>query len=308
MSLLCALPLIGALVCPAAPPAYVGYVEGDARLIGPVGTARIARIEVAEGAQVAAGDLLAVLEETDARAAQARAAAALAQAEAVRDNLATGRRPEEIAALEATVAAATAAADQAAREAERVGALVDRGSAPSAQGDAARAARDSAVAAQAQAAAQLAAARLPARPAERAAAEAAAEGARAALAEADWLLAERRIIAPAAGQVTDILRRPGEVAGPAAPVLRLLPDDARHILFFVPEAARAGFAPGQRVALTCTGCPAGLSATVTDIAAEPEFTPPVIYSEQARDALVYRLRATPEGTALRPGQIVDVTP
>ncbi len=304
----CALPLIGALLCPAPDAAYIGYVEGDARQIGPVGAARVLRLEVAEGAQVAAGDLLAVLEETDARAARDKAQAALAQAEAMRDNLATGRRPEEIAALQAAVAAARAQADEAGREADRVGALVRKGSAPKAQGDAARAAQDSARARLAEAEAQLSVAELPARAAERSAAEAAVTGARATLAEAEWLLSERRITAPAAGQITDILRQPGEVAGPGAPVLRLLPDDARHILFFVPQADRARFQPGQTVALSCAGCASGLTATVTDIAAEPEFNPPVIYSEQARDSLVYRLRAAPGSTDLRPGQIVDVTP
>lgn len=308
MSLICALPLIGALLCPAAPDSYIGYVEGDARLIGPVGAARVLSIEVAEGAQVAPGDLLAVLEESDARAMRDKAQAALAQAEAVRDNLATGRRPEEIAALQAAVAAARAQSGEAAREQDRVAALVRRGSAPKAQGDAAQSALDSAQARLAEAEAQLAVAQLPARAAERSAAEAAVTGARATLAEAEWLLSERRITAPAAGLITDILRRPGEVASAAAPVLRLLPDDARHVTFFVPEADRARFQPGQTVTLRCDGCPSGLTATLADIATEPEFNPPVIYSSEARDALVYRLRATPGSAELRPGQIVDVAP
>ena len=42
---------------------------------------------------------------------------------------------------------------------------------------------------------------------------------------------------------------------------------------------------------------------------EPEFTPPVIYSVENRQKLVYRVEARPppDGHALRPGQIVDVT-
>ena len=52
----------------------------------------------------------------------------------------------------------------------------------------------------------------------------------------------------------------------------------------------------------------GRSATVTYVADEPEFTPPVIYSLNNRQKLVYLVEARPEGdgTMLRPGQIVDV--
>jgi HlyD family secretion protein len=62
------------------------------------------------------------------------------------------------------------------------------------------------------------------------------------------------------------------------------------------------------VLLSCDGCPDGLSATVTYVADEPEFTPPVIYSVDSRQKLVYLVEARPEADklALQPGQIVDV--
>ena len=44
------------------------------------------------------------------------------------------------------------------------------------------------------------------------------------------------------------------------------------------------------------------------VADEPEFTPPVIYSLENRQKLVYRVEArpAPDSKGLRPGQIVDV--
>jgi HlyD family secretion protein len=48
---------------------------------------------------------------------------------------------------------------------------------------------------------------------------------------------------------------------------------------------------------------------VSYIAHEPEFTPPVIYSLEQRQTLVYRVEARPvHDVALRlqPGQIVDI--
>ena len=60
--------------------------------------------------------------------------------------------------------------------------------------------------------------------------------------------------------------------------------------------------------MRCDGCPDGLTATVSYVSDEPEFTPPVIYSVENRQKLVYRIEARPTNGArrLRPGQIVDV--
>ena len=59
----------------------------------------------------------------------------------------------------------------------------------------------------------------------------------------------------------------------------------------------------------CDGCQPGLQARVSYISPDPEFTPPVIYSVENRQKLVYRIEARPAAhdTLLRPGQIVDVS-
>ena len=79
-------------------------------------------------------------------------------------------------------------------------------------------------------------------------------------------------------------------------------------MVFVGETAVAGLAPGTELAVRCDGCPDGLTATVSYVSDEPEFTPPVIYSVENRQKLVYRVEARPgpDARALRPGQIVDV--
>ena len=45
--------------------------------------------------------------------------------------------------------------------------------------------------------------------------------------------------------------------------------------------------------MRCDGCPPGLTATVSYVSDEPEFTPPVIYSVENRQKLVYRIEARP---------------
>ena len=110
------------------------------------------------------------------------------------------------------------------------------------------------------------------------------------------------------GRVFDVLKRQGETAGPSAPVISFLPDGAIKLRFYAPEAVRQQLMPGTRVLLKCDGCPDGLAATVSFVADEPEFTPPVIYSVDSRQKLVYLIEARPEADqlALQPGQIVDV--
>lgn len=66
---------------------------------------------------------------------------------------------------------------------------------------------------------------------------------------------------------------------------------------------------GSRVAVACDGCPSGLEGEVTFVSSAAEFTPPVIYSKDVRDKLVFRVEARPLDAALglKVGQPVDVT-
>jgi HlyD family secretion protein len=57
----------------------------------------------------------------------------------------------------------------------------------------------------------------------------------------------------------------------------------------------------------CDGCAGDVSARISFIAPAAEYTPPVIYSNESRAKLVYRIEARPEAvTPLHPGQPVDV--
>jgi HlyD family secretion protein len=239
-----------------------------------------------------------------------QAEARLAQVEAQLANLKRGKRPEEVAVIEATLASAKAQALQAQLALQRKAELYRRSVIAKAELDQAQADYDVAQAMVAQAEANLAVAKLPARTEEIQAMEQQVKEASSSLAIARWQLDERQIVARSAGRVFDILKRQGETAGPTAPVILFLPDGAIKLRFYAPEALRQRFAPGTAVKVACDGCPAGLAARVTFLADEPEFTPPVIYSVESRQKLVYLVEAKPDppSPALQPGQIVDVTP
>jgi HlyD family secretion protein len=109
--------------------------------------------------------------------------------------------------------------------------------------------------------------------------------------------------------VEDRLRRPGEWVEAGGVVLSLLPPENVKVRFFVPEPLLGAMRVGQRVGLRCDGCPDDLSGTVRFIAPEAEYTPPVLYSVESRAKLVFMVEAWPDpGTALHPGQPVDVDP
>lgn len=310
MTLLCALPFAAALfsACAAVPPVAVGYVEGDYVLLAPIEMAQLRDVAVREGDRVKAGATVAALVDDDARLSVAEARAAVAKADAQLADLRQGRRPEEIAVLEATLRSATAQADEAKRAQARTQDLARRGIATQADLERADTALELAEAAIGQAEANLAVARLPAREETIRAAEGETERARAALAQAEWRLEKRTLLAPADGRVSTVIRNAGEMAGPTAPVLSLLPDGGVRLKLYVAEPQFSSLAVGALLAVRCDGCPPGLTARVSYAAPEAEFTPPVIYSLETRQKLVHLVEARPEGeaAALKPGQIVDV--
>ncbi|WP_102222760.1 HlyD family secretion protein [Acidimangrovimonas sediminis] len=308
--ILCSIPVLSAFLsaCAVPAPLATGYVEGEYVLVAPVAVAQVSDVKVKRGDHVAAGAVLALTERRDAQIAVAQATAALAEAESRLANLQLGKRPEEIAVIAATLASAKAQEAEVGKEVARLTSLRDRGVSSQAELDDATTRLDVAHAQVAQAQANLSVARLPARPQEIAAAEAAVAQATARRDAAAWQLSKRTLTAPRTGTVYDILRTRGEIAGPQAPVLSFLPDGAVKLRLYFPETAVARIHAGSTLTVHCDGCGAGETAHVTYVSDAPEFTPPVIYSLQNRQKLVYLVEARPEAraTRLKPGQIVDV--
>lgn len=306
---LCALPFAASLfsACAVPQPFATGYVEGEYTMVAPVQTARIEGLHVERGARITGGALLASMEQRDAEINLAQANAALAQAKSELANLQQGKRPEEIEVIEASLASASARAAEADRTAQRVASLADRGAATRTERDDAETAAEIAHAEVREIEANLAVARLPSREWQIAAMQAAVDQASAVRDQAQWNLDQRKIFAPATGVIDDVIRYPGEIAAPSAPILSMLADGAVKLRLYVPETSLSGVAVGSDLQVRCDGCPDGITAQVIYIADGPEFTPPVIYSLQNRQKLVYMIEARPQdAAALKPGQIVDV--
>ncbi|GGJ13545.1 HlyD family secretion protein [Neoroseomonas lacus] len=287
---------------------FQGYVDADYLRIAAPEAGWLTAVPVANGAQVAAGAPLFSLDDALQRATAAQARATLEKAESDLADLLKGARPEEIASIEAQLAEAEASLELARQQLARQETLARTRVASEQTLDQARAAAEQAEARRNRIRADLATARLPARADRIAAARAAVEAARAALEQAEWHLTQRSVNSPAAGVVDDVVRRSGEWVPGSGTVISLLPRDATKVVFYVPEARRNAARLGETVAVECSGCPPSLTARISRVAQEAEYTPPVIYSRETRAKLVWRIEAVLADVpgAPSPGQPVSV--
>ena len=295
-----------------APAEWQGYAEADYVKVGPTLGGLLTKVFVTRGAEVALGAPLFEQDDIADRAALDQAVRQLSQAEAQLANLQSPGKPTEIAQAEANLADATAARDKISADLQRTEKLLKSGNASEQLADQRRADLRSAEAKMQAFEAALTQMRNPlGREPEIKAQQAAVAAARAAVAMAQWRLDQRHVAAPAAGIVTDVLARPGETVPAGVPVVSLLPPENVFVRFFVPEQMLAKVHYGEQVRLICDNCPPDLTATISFISPQAEYTPPVIYSEESRSKLVFRVEARPPpqlATLLNPGEPVSVRP
>lgn len=278
---------------------WLGYVEGESVLIAPPQAGWITSLDVNRGDPVKAGQALFSLDATREIAARDNAEAAIAAAKEQEQ-----QAQAQIAQARATQAQNQADVVQAQKELARQQDLVRIGGSPRRDLEAAQASYDGARARRSQAVAQeqqgLAAKRQ---------AKAQANQAEANLMAAEFNLSQRSVTALVGGRVEDIFFRQGEYANAAVPVISVLPRQNVFVRFFIPETQVANLRLGTRVRIACDGCAPDLTAAVTFVANQSEYTPPVIYSLGNRERLVFKAEARlPGGLPLRPGVPVEVWP
>jgi HlyD family secretion protein len=286
-----------------------GYVEGESVYVAAPAGGTLMTLSVDRGTQVQAGAPLFALDDTAEAAARDEADRKLAQARANLADLTKGRRPSEIASLEAQLKQAQAAAVRSEREYARLQLVGPSAATTQEDLERARATRDQDRQRVIQLDADLQTARLGAREDQVRAAEAAVRAQAAAVARAEWDLSQRRQAAAQAGLVFDVLFRPGEWVPAGRPVVALLPPAYVKVRAFVPEGRVGAIRVGGPARVTVDGVAEPFAGAVTFVSPKPEYTPPVIYSRESRDKLVFMIEISfpPDVAAkLHPGQPVDV--
>lgn len=285
---------------PADDGRFTGYVVSDNLYLSAPIAGAVAWIGAQEGQQVRAGTPLFRIDPTG-RAAEVEKARAQVSATSAQ----TAEQRAALRRARANVAAAEAEAERLGVEAGRLSRAQEEnpGSIAGLSLDQARAAYRAA---------------LRRRDAARTEVDAAAAGidvaaaqvqrSRAGMTRAEADLAELSAAAPVAARVDDIMYQPGEWVAANAPIVSLVPEGAVKVRFYVPQAVVNDYRPGTRVTVACDGCGPGMTATVSFVASRPEFTPPVIYSLEAREKLVFMIEARPSHPRLLvPGQPLDIT-
>ena len=303
--------LIGACSKPAGTD-WSGYAEGDYVYVAAPLAGRLESVAVSAGQSVQPGAPLFRLESVNEAAAQAESAQRLASARAQAANLETGKRATEIAVIRAQLAQAQASVVLAQHDLERQQQLLAQGFVARARVEDASTTLQLSQARVDELQASLQVALLPARAQERDAGRANADAALEVLHQNQWRHDQKQQAATVAAQVSEVYFQPGEYIAAGQPVVALLPPANIKARFFVGEGDLAGLQLGQAVQLHCDACGTGaITAHIARIATQPEYTPPVIYSNTQRSKLVYMVEALPapaQALLLKPGQPLDVTP
>ena len=287
---------------------FPGYAEGEYVRIASPYAGNLTALNVKRGDQIAAGAPLFALEQTNERAARAEAAARVKQAEARLENLRKGKRSEEVAAVRAQLAQVDASLKLSTAALKRTENLVTNKFLSPAKLDEARSAYEHDRARTAELNAMLQVSKLAGRPDEIAAAVADVSAASEQLVQADWRLNQKSQRAPQAAMVIDTLYTQGEWVQASMPVVSLLPAENIKLKFFVGEKELSALKISQEVTVGCDGC-APLKANITFIAAQAEYTSPIIYSKENRAALVFMIEArtsVADAVKLHPGQPVEI--
>ena len=288
-----------------------GYAEGEFVYVGSPYAGTLEKLAVARGQQVEAGATLFVLEHRVEQAAVDAAQARLRSAEAKLANLVEGRRAAELDVMRAQAASAATALKLSRTQLDQNKRLYADGFVSKGRLDEVQAAydRDAARVAESEAQLRVGLQSLGRKP-EVESARAEIGAIEADLAQARVHLEQKTGVAPAAGLVQDTFYRVGESVPAGSPVVSLLPPQNVKVKFFVPQAVVGALRTGQDVAIACDGCGAPIAARVSFVAAQAEYTPPVIYSRESRAKLVFMVEARPavaDAMRLRPGQPVEVT-
>ncbi|CAN7462300.1 HlyD family efflux transporter periplasmic adaptor subunit [Phenylobacterium sp. LjRoot219] len=278
---------------------FTGYVVSENIFMASPVAGTVATIAVRRGQSVAPGAPLFRIDPT-VRAAEADRA----RAQITANQASVAGQQAALARARADLAAAVADAERSGAELSRLSAAQREkpGSVAQLQIDQTRATHLAALGRRDAARTQLGAAAAAIEGAQAQVTEA-----RAGLSAAQRELDELAPTAPRAGRIDDIMFKPGETVPPNVPVVTIVPTDEIRVRFYVPQALVNGYPPGRRVVIGCDGCRQGMTAVIDFVSSRPEYTPPVIYSLDARQKLVFLVEAVPSAPlALTPGQPMDV--
>lgn len=288
---------------------YQGYIEGDLNYLASPYSGVLQTLYVNKGDRVKQGDPVYQLDPQPQQAQQQQALGNLQQAESQLADLEKGQRETVLASLRAQIKQAEAEQELARKNLIRYRQLYLQKAIEELQYDQAKRNAEQSQNRVKELNANLAEAVQSSRIDLIKAQKDKIKSLQATVEELTWQLRQKTKAAPDAGRIFDRFYLPGEFIAENKPVVSLLITKNIKLVFYIPETTLSQIKIGQGINFSCDGCKQLSPATINFISPNAEFTPPVIFSRERREKLVYRVEAklTVEvANSLNAGQPVDV--
>lgn len=288
---------------------FTGYSYGDFIYLSHGKTEKIQEVLVRKGEFVKKGQVLVRMDSFTDENALLLAEKKFQSESALLKNLQSGERPEELNIVRAQLERANSAARLAKNQLTKYRPLFLKKLISTLEWETIQDDYAQKIAQVNELSHQLTAKGLPAREAQIASQTSIVELAKAEWDKAKWDLQQNTIVAPQDSQVYDIIYRSGERPVAGKPVISLLPPENIKIRFFIPEDKLASLNVGMKMSVMCDNCHQPISGEINYISPQAEYTPPVIYSAERRDKLMYMAEVFPEkgsGNLIKLGQPVRV--
>lgn len=286
---------------------YQGYIESENIYLASPYSGQLKQLAIQRGAVVKKGQLLFALDPYPELLNVQQTQFELTQAEQTYQNLVAPKRREEIEAIKAQIEQVQAQIVLAELRVKRYRELY-------AKKVAAKDILDEAVELykersnlKKQYQANLALAQQGARVEEIRAQAAQVNALRKRVANAQWMLSQKSLCAPVDGLIYDTYYRPGEFVPAQQPVLSLLSPNLIYVQFYVPLVEANRLSIGKKITFSCETCSEKYPAVISYVSSEAEFVPPLVYSRDNVDKLVFRVQARLKAfNRFKPGEPVLV--
>lgn len=286
---------------------FQGYVEGQNIYLASPYSGILETLAVQRGQEVKKGAFLFQLDVNPQILQVKQILADLQQAKNLLNDLENPRRQPEVNAIRAQIAQTEAQIKLAQLRVQRYQQLVNKQAASKDALDEAIARYNEQLKLKAQYEENLKLAQLGGREEQINAQKAQVISLTAKLNEANWQLAQKRQVAPAAGIVFDTYYRVGEFVPQQKPVLALLTPENVRLEFFVPAKELPKLNVGQKISFLCDDCQQRATAVISYISPEAQYIPPLVYSRENDDKIVFRIKADlPDFNKYKPGQPITV--
>lgn len=288
---------------------YQGYLSARYTQISSNASGKLLKLFVTRGERIKAGSLLYKLDPMPETSHLKAAEADLINAQETLKNLIQGNRKTVIDGLKAQLTDEQANLNYQTKDLSRSKQLYKEKTIGLAEYQQVQTRYKSAAAKVDQIKANIAEAQLGARKHLIKAQKAAVQAAKENITSAKWSLLQKQPHTPVDAFVFDTLFQPGEFVPLNQPVVSLIAPNDLLLIFFIPEPKLSSLSLGTNISFKMDGQDTAYKATVRYIYPNAEYTPPVIYSNDMRYKLVYRVEAHIDQNnpqLLHPGQPVNV--